>query len=73
MTAPPLTALLAAESAMGGLMPIYIVAMAAIVYFLIIRPQRQQQKEHDGVLTSLKKGDDVVLSSGLPAGSKCGC
>ena len=46
-------------------MAFYLVAMAAIVYFLIIRPQRTQQKEHEGVLTSLKKGDDVVLQSGI--------
>lgn len=46
-------------------MAFYLVAMAAIVYFLIIRPQRTQQKEHDNVLTSLKKGDDVVLQSGI--------
>lgn len=58
--------LLAAESSgFGGPMAFYLVAMAAIVYFLIIRPQRTQQKEHENVLTSLKKGDDVVLQSGI--------
>jgi preprotein translocase subunit YajC len=55
----------AESSALGGPMAFYLVAMAAIVYFLIIRPQRTQQKEHEGVLTSLKKGDDVVLQSGI--------
>ncbi|MBL8917607.1 MAG: preprotein translocase subunit YajC [Myxococcaceae bacterium] len=62
---PAAIPLFAAESAFGGPMAFYLVAMAAIVYFLIIRPQRQQQKEHDNVLTSLKKGDDVVLQSGI--------
>ncbi|MCU0697498.1 MAG: preprotein translocase subunit YajC [Myxococcaceae bacterium] len=46
-------------------MAFYLVAMGAIVYFLIIRPQRQQQKEHEGLVTSLKTGDDVILQSGL--------
>jgi preprotein translocase subunit YajC len=66
MTPLAFPTLLAAEGgAFGGPMAFYLVAMGAIVYFLIIRPQRQQQKEHEGVLTSLKKGDDVVLQSGI--------
>lgn len=39
--------------------------MAATVYFLMIRPQRKQQAEHQALLNALKKGDEVVLSSGL--------
>ena len=35
------------------------------MYFLIIRPQRKRQKEHEALLTSLNKGDEVVLTSGL--------
>jgi preprotein translocase subunit YajC len=66
MTPAAIPLIFAAESsALGGPMAFYLVAMAAIVYFLIIRPQRTQQKEHEGVLTSLKKGDDVVLQSGI--------
>lgn len=44
---------------------IMMVAMFAIVYFLMIRPQRKQQAEHQALLNALKKGDEVVLSSGL--------
>lgn len=44
---------------------IMMVAMFAIVYFLMIRPQRKQQQEHQALLGALKKGDEVVLSSGI--------
>jgi preprotein translocase subunit YajC len=44
---------------------IMMVAMFAIVYFLMIRPQRKQQQEHQALLGALKKGDEIVLSSGI--------
>lgn len=44
---------------------IMMVAMFAIFYFLLIRPQRKQQQQHQALLQSLKKGDEVVLSSGF--------
>lgn len=40
-------------------------AIAAILYFLLIRPQRVQQKKHQALLASLKKGDQVVTSGGV--------
>lgn len=40
-------------------------AMFAIIYFMLIRPQRKQQAEHQALLAALKKGDEVVLSGGL--------
>lgn len=42
-----------------------IAAMIAIFYFLLIRPQQAERKEHENLLASLKKGDQVVTSSGL--------
>lgn len=42
-----------------------MVAMFGIVYVLMIRPQRKQQAEHQALLGALKKGDEVVLSSGI--------
>ncbi|MFH1824097.1 MAG: preprotein translocase subunit YajC [Candidatus Firestonebacteria bacterium] len=36
-----------------------------IFYFLLIRPQMKQQKKHQEMLTSLKKGDKVLTSGGL--------
>lgn len=35
------------------------------MYLLIIRPQRKRQKEHKNLTSSLSKGDEVVLTSGL--------
>jgi preprotein translocase subunit YajC len=36
-----------------------------VMYLLLIRPQRKKQKEHEALLTSLKKGDKVVTSGGM--------
>src|SRR5690606_28133892 len=37
----------------------------AVFYFLIIRPQSKQRKEHAKLLTQLKRGDQVITSSGI--------
>ncbi|WP_188151221.1 preprotein translocase subunit YajC [Teredinibacter waterburyi] len=37
----------------------------AFMYFVIIRPQRKRQKEHQSLVQSLSKGDEVVLTSGM--------
>lgn len=39
--------------------------MFAVLYFILIRPQQKQQKRHQELIASLKKGDEVVLSSGI--------
>lgn len=36
-----------------------------IFYFLIIRPQGKRQKEHQKFLSELKRGDEIVTSSGI--------
>ena len=41
------------------------VAIGAIFYFLIIRPQRQQQKRHEAMVRSLSRGDEVVTLGGV--------
>lgn len=41
------------------------VAIFAIMYFLIIRPQRQRMKQHQDMVTNLRRGDTVVTSGGL--------
>lgn len=35
------------------------------MYLLIIRPQRKRQKDHQTLVDSLNKGDEVVMTSGL--------
>ena len=42
-----------------------IVAIFAIFYFLLIRPQQKQAKEHDKMLENLSKGDKVLTTGGL--------
>ena len=41
------------------------VPIIAIFYFLIIRPQRQQQKKIKEMLANLKKNDEVITTSGI--------
>jgi preprotein translocase subunit YajC len=41
------------------------VPIIAIFYFLIIRPQRQQQKKTKEMLDNLKKNDEVITTSGI--------
>ena len=36
-----------------------------VMYMLLIRPQRKKQKEHEKLISSLKKGDKVVTSGGM--------
>jgi preprotein translocase subunit YajC len=40
-------------------------AVFAIIYFLILRPQQQEQKKLQALLSGLKKGDSVITSSGM--------
>lgn len=56
-----------AQSPSGGFLSTLplLVAILAIFYFLMIRPQQKQVKEHQALLASLKKDDRVVLGSGL--------
>ena len=50
----------------GGLMQMApLVLMAVVFYLLLIRPQQKKQKELDGLLKSLKKGQKVRTSGGI--------
>lgn len=40
-------------------------AMFAVLYFIMIRPQQKQQKKHQELVTSLRKGDEIALTSGI--------
>jgi preprotein translocase subunit YajC len=41
------------------------ILMFVILYFLIIRPQRKRQKEHQGLLDNLKINDEVTTNAGI--------
>jgi len=58
----------AAKTQQGGFdwsMIIMIVAMIAIVYFFMIRPQRKRQKEIENFRNSLTIGSKVITASGV--------
>jgi len=42
-----------------------LVALLAIFYFLLYRPQAQKQKAHEAMVQALKKDDRVVTRGGL--------
>lgn len=42
-----------------------LLAMLAIFYFLLIRPQQKRAKLHKAMLEGLKKGDQVLTTGGL--------
>jgi preprotein translocase subunit YajC len=58
--------LLAQAGGGNPLSPFLLIAgMFAIMYFLMIRPQQKQLKQHRTLLASLKKGDTVVTQGGI--------
>jgi preprotein translocase subunit YajC len=44
-----------------------MIAIFGIIYFLLIRPQQKQRKQHDQRLRELKRGDQVVTAGGIVA------
>lgn len=40
-------------------------AIFAIFYFLVIRPQSKQRKDHESKVMSIKKGDQVITAGGI--------
>ena len=53
-------------SASGGFEGIFmLLAMFAIFYFLLIRPQQKRAKQHKEMIEALKAGDQVVTAGGL--------
>jgi preprotein translocase subunit YajC len=49
-------------------MPVIVLQLALIVmifYFLMIRPQQKQKKEHEAALFALRKGDEIVTVGGV--------
>jgi preprotein translocase subunit YajC len=58
----------AASSPLGGMGYSYLISlvlMVVIFYFLLIRPQRKEQKKTQDMLQSMEVGDVVVTTSGF--------
>lgn len=53
--------------ASGGVLTMLLpfVAMFAVFYFLLIRPQQKKQKQRNSMLSQLTKGDKIVTIGGL--------
>ena len=47
-----------------GMLPMFAMIFF-IFYFLVARPQAKQLKEHNQMLSELKRGDEVVTSFGM--------
>lgn len=74
MYATPVLAQLGGAAASGGgnlqdmLMQVApFLGIAVLFYFLLIRPQQQQAKAHRAAIMAVKRGDTVVLASGVIA------
>ena len=46
-------------------MIVFLVFIFALLYFVMIRPQRKKQKEHQEMTQQLKKGDKVITIGGI--------
>ena len=61
----------AAPAGAGGIQDIIagplpmILMMVVLGYFLLWRPQQKRMKDHQDMVKALKRGDTVVLSSGV--------
>jgi preprotein translocase subunit YajC len=53
----------AQPSTMGMLLPFAL--MFAVFYFLMIRPQQKKLKEHETLVGSLQKGEEVITNAGI--------
>ena len=70
MFATPAFAQTADAAASGGaqamiLQFLPLILLVVLFYFLMIRPQQRRMKQHQQMIADLKRGDNVVLSSGM--------
>ncbi len=52
-----------AAGAFGSFIPLILIF--AIMYFLLIRPQQKKVKEHQAMVSALRRGDQVVTQGGV--------
>jgi len=74
MTTPglPFSLLLAQAGGAGAggtssLMPLLVQfgLIIGIIYFLMVRPQQKQRRQHEESLRTLKRGDEIVTTGGI--------
>jgi preprotein translocase subunit YajC len=57
----------AAAAPQGGGMSFFLMlgGMLAVLYFIMIRPEAKKQKKHQTMISALKRGDEIILNSGI--------
>jgi len=74
-----MVALLITAVSLGGCLPtegsegwfgdwtfiIFLAFLFALMYFVLIRPQRKRQKEHQQLVEELRRGDKVITAGGI--------
>ena len=65
VVAPPTGGLMGFLAGPQGQLVFYGALMLAFMYFMVIRPQQKRARDHAAKVGSIKRGDTVVLSSGL--------
>jgi preprotein translocase subunit YajC len=71
MIAPPLVLASAAAAPAGGaallvgILPWILIFL--IFYLLLIRPQQRRVKQHQAMISAVKKGDEVITAGGIRA------
>ena len=53
------------EGGLGGSYIIMLVAMLAVFYFMLIRPENKRKKEAEQMRSSVKKGDKITTIGGI--------
>lgn len=70
MFATPAFAQTAGAAADGGpqaflIQMLPLIGLVVLFYFLLIRPQQRRMKQHQAMISAVKRGDTVVLNSGV--------
>lgn len=60
---PPAASVPPQPSTLGMMLP--FILMAAVFYFLMIRPQQKKMKEHEEMVSGLQKGEEVITRAGI--------
>ena len=55
------------SSGLGGMIVpvIYLAIIGLVFYFIILRPQKKEQKKMDAMISALEIGDSVLTTSGF--------
>ncbi|MHB9111259.1 MAG: preprotein translocase subunit YajC [Thermoleophilia bacterium] len=57
------------EEAAGGIgsymLFIYVALFVGVFYFLLIRPGQKQRKQHEQLVSSISKGDEIMTAGGI--------